>query len=123
MKKFKVILYWVLVSLLAVLFVSSGYSKITGGASMIQRFEAWGYGVSFMRLIGLLELVGGLLLLLPRLVHYASSLLSIIMIGATYTHLSSGIGGPEFAIGVLVVLLFILARKRNNFRKLFQRNS
>ncbi len=108
MKKYKPVLAWVLAILLALTFISAGYPKVIPADSMITRFENWGYTAGFASFIGVVELMGGILVLIPRLSFYATILLAMDMIGAIYTHLSTGIGGPEFAI-IALLLAVILA--------------
>ncbi len=47
------------------------------------------------------------MMFIPRLVTWGAGLLVVVMLGAIYTHLSSGIGSPAFAI--LALLLAALA--------------
>ncbi|MEQ9263963.1 MAG: DoxX family protein [Balneolaceae bacterium] len=108
MEKSVKVLKWALVIILALLFISSGYPKIIPGESMIERFSNWGYSKGFAQMIGLIELLGGVLLLLPRVSFYASLVLSFIMLGAVYTHISTGIGSPWFAI-ITALLLMLTA--------------
>jgi len=97
------IAYWILAVLLTLTFVPGGWPKINPDAAMIGRFADWGYGVWFCRLIGVLEVLGGLLVLVPRLASFGAAVLSIVMAGAIYTHLSTGIGTPGAAIQYLLL--------------------
>lgn len=94
---------WVIAVLLAASFLTAGYIKIPASDSMVRRFEAWGYSTEFVWVIGSLELLAGLLVLIPRISFYGASLIVILMIGATYTHLSTGIGSPIFALIYLMM--------------------
>lgn len=115
MEKFIKISRWVLVIILALLFISSGYPKIVPGQSMIDRFLAWGYSKNFVLLIGVIELLGGVLIAIPRASFYASLLLFAVMLGAIYTHVSTGIGSPWFAVitAALLGLNMYLSNKIN----------
>ncbi len=95
---------WVLAILLAFLFISAGYPKLLSKASMIHRFEAWGYAPWFVKVVGLVELLGGIFLVIPKTAFYAALALAIVMLGAVYTHIATGIGGPGFALIVLILL-------------------
>lgn len=108
MKNFINILKWALVLILALLFISSGYPKIIPGESMIERFSNWGYSKAFAQMIGAIESLGGVLLVVPRVSFYASLVLLFIMLGAIYTHISTGIGSPWFAV-ITAVLLMLTA--------------
>lgn len=99
----RTMLSWALALILAWFFITSGYPKIIGGEAMANRFVDWGYSREFSRIIGILEILGGILVLIPRAAFYSSILFIGIMIGAIYTHLSTGIGSPAFAIILLIL--------------------
>ena len=102
--RWTLVVAWAVAMLMAFGYVSSAAPKLSAEAETVARFQAWGYGVWFMFTIGFIELFGGLALLIPRYAAYAASLLGIVMIGATYTHLSTGIGSPFHALRALVLL-------------------
>lgn len=109
--------YWILAIVLTMSFVPGGWPKINPDAEMIERFANWGYSEGFCRLIGVLEVLGGLLVLVPRFATYGAAVLSTVMLGAIYTHLSTGIGSPATAIQYLLVALpFGLLRFRDCWR-------
>lgn len=83
---------WVLSSLLTLVFAMSALPKLAGAQGWITRFTKYGYPKWFLFLIGTLELLGGVLLLVPRVSAYGASVLVVIMIGAAYTHLVNGEG-------------------------------
>lgn len=87
MNKAKVltIISWVLAILLALGFVAAAAGKLTGAAT--ETFAHWGYPAWFATLVGVLELAGAIGLLIPRTTRYAVLGLSMIMLGAAYTHL------------------------------------
>lgn len=113
MEKFTKVSKWILVIILGLLFISSGYPKIIPGESMIERFSNWGYSKSFAQMIGIIELLGGVLLVIPRVSIYASLMLLFVMLGAIYTHISTGIGSPWFAVitAALLVLTIYLSKR------------
>jgi len=106
-------------------FISQGWMKTpwyAGESVYATRFREWGYDADFAVTIGIIELIVGLLLIFPRTTTIGSSIGFVVMLGAIYTHLSTGIGKPGFAILlalVCLVLIFlrwpesILNRKRN----------
>ncbi len=83
---------WVLVILLGLMFLVAGLGKLIGGEAAVEAFAAWGYAAWFATVIGVLEMAGGLGVLIPRTARYAILGLSSIMLGAMYTHLSNGEG-------------------------------
>ena len=59
----------------------------------------------FRYTIGVVETVGGVLLLVPRLTTYAAALLMTVMVGAFVTRLGEGRPGDLVAIVVYLTLL------------------
>ncbi|NKB33490.1 MAG: DoxX family membrane protein [Pseudomonadales bacterium] len=94
---------WAIAILLGLSFIAAGWPKIMPSESMIRRFENWGYSAEFTTLIGILELTAGILVLLPKLAAYGSGMIFILMIGAIYTHLATGIGSILFAVIYLLM--------------------
>jgi len=75
---------------LTVVFLLTGSVKIAGVEMMVESFRTWGYSVTFMYVIGVVEIAGAVMLLLPRFRLYGATLISILMIGATFTHVRAG---------------------------------
>ena len=94
---------WTTVAILSLSFLGSGFPKIDPGSGMVRRFEAWGYGAGFATVIGIMELLGGFLILVPKTRRLGAGLIIIDMAGAIYTHLRTGIGSPVLA-GVYLAL-------------------
>lgn len=99
---------WVVTVLLTALFVvMAAPHKLMAAEEAIENFRHFGYGPGFLRLIGTLELAGGLLLLWPRVAGYAAGVLGVVMIGALWSHLK--MGETSQAITPVVVLLLLVA--------------
>lgn len=82
---------WACATILAVAFVLVGISKLKGPSAMRwnERFVHWGYPASVRYVVGLLEILGGLGLLIPKSRRAAAAALIALMIGALLTHLVS----------------------------------
>ncbi len=107
----KNVVAWVISVLLSLSFVFAGYQKIPPGTGMIKRFEAWGYTADFALLVGVLEVLAGVLVLMPRLASYGGLLIVILMSGAIFTHLSTGVGSAVFAtLYLIMAVLLVLTR-------------
>ena len=79
---------WACALLLAVAFVFVGISKLEGPSAMrwTERFVNWGYSANTQYVIGVLEILGGLGVLIPKWRRAAAGTLVALMIGALGTH-------------------------------------
>ncbi|MCW5909682.1 MAG: DoxX family protein [Cyclobacteriaceae bacterium] len=84
--KVKRIAIWICASLLALQFLGAGIGKLK--VSSLERWHYWGYSDGFMHLIGVLEMLGAIGILIPKLRKWAAIGLIGIMLGAAYTHLA-----------------------------------
>ena len=80
-----------------------GFLKLSGDPQMVGLFDAIGLGQWFRYLTGALEVLGALLLLIPRLSGLGALMLFGVMIGAVVTHVVIVGGSPLMAIILLVV--------------------
>ena len=88
----------------------AGFAKFGSAEVWARWFESWGYPAWLMTLVGTVELVGALLLLIPRVAPYASSALVVIMVGALFTVVTKESG--QFTLGPIathIVGLSIIA--------------
>ena len=106
----------VLTWLLALLFVAAGVPKLLGLGSVAADFARMGYSTGFRLLIGVLEIAGGIALLVNSIALYGAGLLLVIMVGATWTVVHAGDSPvPPIVVGALLVVL-IAARARSSSR-------
>ena len=112
MEKWKKVGIWVVSGLLAVVFVGSGGAKLAGSEMLVQSFERWGYPSWFMYLVGVIELSGAVVLLVPRLAGYAAVLLGATMVGAVVTHLLNAEWVEWIPASILLVLLVLVGYAR-----------
>jgi putative oxidoreductase len=87
----------------AILFLITGFAKLSGDEQMIQTFDAVGIGQWFRYVTGLIEFASAILLLIPALSGIGALLLVPTMIGAILTHLLIIGGSPALPIGLLIV--------------------
>ena len=97
------ILLWGLSFVLAALFVFAGITKVIGADQVVEAFARYGYSGWFRVLVGLVELAGGIGLLIPKVALEAGSILIIVMLGAVFTELFVG----ENVLVPLAVLLLV----------------
>jgi putative oxidoreductase len=105
--KMRLITMWILSGLLALAFLGSGGAKLAGAAAMVELFDKVGRGQWFRYFTGLLEVAGGIGLLIPRYAFYAAGLLAVVMVGAIIANLTV-IGISPAAPVVLLVLSGII---------------
>lgn len=105
---------WLLQILLAVAFLGAGFSKLSGAPPMVTLFENIGMGQWFRYVTGALEIVGAILLLIPRLSGVGALLLTGVMLGAVGSHFVFPIGGSLVPALVLLLLSAIVAWGRRD---------
>jgi putative oxidoreductase len=105
------VLLWIFQVLLAALFVLAGTLKFTD-PTWARNFARWGYPDGFYMVIGVLEAIGGLSLLVPRLASYGATMLGVIMIGAALTHAVHGESARVTPPLVYLALLAVVAVAR-----------
>ena len=94
---------WILQIGAAGMFLMVGFFKLSGDPQMVGLFDAIGLGQWFRYVTGSLEVLGAVLLLIPRLSGLGALLLMGVMIGAVPTHLFVVGGSPLLAITLLIV--------------------
>jgi putative oxidoreductase len=104
---------WVVRGLLALAFVAAGGAKLYGVPMLVEEFQHIGLGQWFRYVTGGLEIMGAILLLLPRKAALGALLLICIMIGAVITHLFVIGGSPVPAIVLLVLNAIVAYAKRD----------
>jgi uncharacterized membrane protein YphA (DoxX/SURF4 family) len=103
---------WVAQIALAAMFFMAGGNKLGGNAMMVGLFDAIGIGQWFRYLTGILEVAGGVLLLVPRASGLGAGLLVPVMLGAIATHLVVLHNGPAMPVALLAGLLFVAWGRR-----------
>jgi putative oxidoreductase len=107
---------WALRLGVAVVFVGIGCEKAFPwpGSYWIKLFAEIGFGQWFMYLTGTIQIIGGLLMIVPRTALFGAALLACTMIGAILTHLfllNTGVGGAVLPAGFLVLILAAVRRR------------
>ena len=103
---------WVLRVFLGLAFLTIGFAKLTGTLHTVQTFEAFGWGQWFRYLTGLLDLVGALLVLVPRWTCYGALLLTCTVGLATVLSLTRPDLWPALSLTLLAATLTWLTRPR-----------
>ena len=79
---------WIVQALLALAFLGASSTKLMGRPDMVALFAAVGIGQWFRYVTGILELIGAVLILVPKTRSIAAGLLVAIMFGAIMTNLN-----------------------------------
>lgn len=102
---------WIVQIVAAAAFVAIGVAKF-GSPEWARNFARWGYPDGVYMVIGVLEIAGGLLLLLPKVTSYAATLLGVILIAAAATlALHHQPISPPTAWLVVMILLGVTRRR------------
>ena len=78
---------WPVRILIALAFAAASMGKLTSSPGVLDRFATYGFPDGFHFIVGAVELVGAILILVPKTRRYAIIMLSVIVIGAAFTHL------------------------------------
>jgi putative oxidoreductase len=102
---------WVCAIFLAVVFVFVGILKLEGPSAIrwTERFVNWGYPANTQYVVGVLEILGGLGVLIPKWRRAAAAILVAVMIGALGTHVVHAEFPrliPPFVLGGLAFLMY-----------------
>jgi putative oxidoreductase len=90
-------------ALLALIYMLAGTAQLISADIVVERFQVWGYPVSLVPVIGLIEVIGALALLVPSIASLGAIGLGLVMVGAVVTHIA--FGSPPFAIVPLALLV------------------
>ena len=109
---------WILQIGAAGMFLMVGFLKLSGDSQMVGLFDAIGLGQWFRYVTGSLEVLGAILLLVPRLSGLGALLLVGVMLGAVPTHLFVVGGNPLPAIILLIVTGVVAWGRRERTRNI-----
>lgn len=113
LRKVPRVLLWILTVLIGLWMVVAGLTKFQNAAEWQRWFaEDWGYPTWFRSFIGVAEIGGGLLLLLPKTAPYAAAGLMTIMLGAvwTVTTKTSDLSWVTPLVGAILLGIVLAAR-------------
>jgi putative oxidoreductase len=111
---------WALTALVVVLLLFSDSMKLSNNPQTAEQFLNWGFSDSFRVFIGVIEVLGAIAMLIPPLATLGASGLSVILLGAVFTHLAHD--QATFALVPLVLLGIVLNvayERRGEVGKLF----
>jgi putative oxidoreductase len=109
----KVIGLWVLKIVFALAFIAAGGAKIYGPPAMVAEFDAVGLGQWFRYFTAALEIIGAILLLMPKTTGFGALLLAAVCGGAFFAQLFALHGDIVHTIVMAIILLAIAWTQRN----------
>lgn len=106
----KRIVGWIFAGFLGLLFLFSGIAKVFAAPEVIANYEVWGLPTWFMLTVGIIEILGAIAILIPKIRSMAAFGLITLMLGAIVIHIMSN----EFSsiivnlgiIGVSIMLIY-----------------
>ena len=105
--------------ILGAVFLGTGISKLAGMPYVVQTFREWGYPPWFLVVIGLVEVAGGVLVLVPATRVLGATLIAVEMLGAIGTHVVAGqwsmVPVPVLALALAVLLVSALRKRFEAF--------
>lgn len=106
---------WGIRILLALAFGAAGVAKLAGVPMMVANFEAIGFGQWFRYVTGVVELIGVVLILVPRTGFFGGLWLGGTMVGAVASHLflTGGSFIPAMVLGALCATVVYNLRPAN----------
>ena len=110
----KTIGVWISTVLVAAVYCAAAYGKLSGVQEMVDNFHRWGFSNELRLFVGSAELIGALGLLIPATATLAASGLSVIMVGAIFTHLANHEGPMALVPLVLLCLVLWIAYRRRD---------
>lgn len=82
---------WTMTIFVGAVSVFAGADKIVHSQAWQERFvDEWGLPAGLVVVVGVLEVTGAALLLVPRRATYGGAIIAAVMIGAVGTHLVAG---------------------------------
>ena len=103
------IIFWIMQTILLIVFLGEGSTKLLGLQFQIEAFMRWGYPTWLRFVIGTLEIAGAIGLL-TKLRTWTTLGLFGIMLGAIYTHLTHH-EAPVIAFPIFMIILLILSTR------------
>jgi putative oxidoreductase len=112
---------WVVQGLLALAFVGAASGKLLSKPDMVGLYEAIGVGQWFRYVTGVLELTGAALIVIPRTKFFGAALLSMIMVGATLTHVFILHNAPTAPLVLLLLSGIVAWARRESLQPVLSR--
>lgn len=109
MKTILVLVSWVLSVVMFLIFAISASGKFDLTGNIADNFKRWGIPIPVMVMIGVIELAGAIMLLIPKWNKIAIPALVSVMLGSVATHIVQfdELGLPILPLGMIITLVTI----------------
>ena len=104
----KTVVVWILSVLMMLAMLAVGGGKLASVDPWPRYFAEWGYPDWFRVVTGVVQLVGAVSLLVPRIAAYGAGLLVAVMLGAVITEVVNEVGFGPVIPSIYLVLLALL---------------
>lgn len=108
---------WILRVVVAALFLLAAFAKLTGQPMMVETFAVVGIGQWFRYLTGLMELVGGIAVLIPGVSALGAMLLLLVDIGAFVAQVTLLHEDWIHTVVIAILLIVLIYLQRNSLWK------
>ncbi|SEK87571.1 Uncharacterized membrane protein YphA, DoxX/SURF4 family [Paenibacillus sp. cl141a] len=115
MKKWLIVIGWIVVWGTALFYAQNGIQKLMGAGQMVEMFHELGYPAWSRIAVGLLEVVGAILLVIPRATSYAAAVLTLLMAGAVLSEWRVGQTFEALLAGQWLVIFILILLFRYRF--------
>ena len=107
---------WLTQVALALMFLMAGGSKLAGVPAMVSLFDQVGVGQWFRYVTGIIELTGGIALLIPSAAVFGAMLLIATMIGAIIVNVFVVPASPVPPLVLLLLAATVALARRDQIR-------
>jgi len=111
------IVLWVLRVLMAALFLFAAFAKLSGQQMMVDEFGLLPVGQWFRYVVGLMELVGGVAVLVPAVSGLGALLLLVVDVGAFFAQILFMHGDWIHTIVIGAILAALIYLQRDSIRE------
>ncbi|MEQ7873300.1 DoxX family protein [Sphingomonas sp. ASV193] len=118
----KSIAIWVLRLFLGLAFLAAAAMKLSGQPMMVAEFDKVGLGQGFRYLTGLLELAGGIAILVPRSSTLGALTLLLVDVGAFVAQLLVLHGDVIHTLVIAALLVVLIALQRRSGEQAFDQS-
>ena len=95
--------------LLGLWFLLAGAQKFLSQDAFESMFTDFGLPLWLVPVIGVLEIAGAVLVLIPTTAPFGAATITCVMIGAILSHVTSGVGSPVGALVALAMSVAVIA--------------